>query len=137
MKIINVKSAAISAIIVWTLGIMAFVASYFYPLISDADLQANWVLSIMLVPAALLGAYIYYRKGHQTNGFILGISMFLVAMILDAIITVPFFIMPYGGDYASFFLSLSFWLIALEFVFVIVAYREIEKVIKKTKVSKA
>lgn len=137
MKSINVKSAAISAIIVWVLGIIAFVASYFYPVIPDSDLQANWVLSIMLFPAVLLGAHIYYRKGHQTNGFVLGLCMFLMTIVLDAIITVPFFIMPYGGNYSSFFLSLSFWLIAVEYISVVAAYWQIEKAIKKTQVSKA
>ena len=71
----------ISAAIVWTLGVTAFVASYFVPVMSDPDLQANWVLSLVLIPVAILGAHIYYRKGHQTNGFVLGVFMFLVAMI--------------------------------------------------------
>lgn len=134
MKNINIKSAIISALVIWVLGIIAFTASYFFPVISDADLQANWVLSISLIPAALLGAHIYYRKGHKTNGFTLGVFMFLIAMILDAIITVPFFIMPYGGTYKSFFISLSFWLIAVEFVSVVAAYWQIERAIKKTRI---
>ncbi|MFK7774467.1 MAG: DUF5367 family protein [Saprospiraceae bacterium] len=136
MKSINIKSAAISAIIIWTIGIIAFVASYFFPVISDSDLQANWVLSFTLIPAGLIGAHIYYRKGHHTNGFLLGIFMFVVTMILDAVITVPFFIMPYGGNYASFFLSLGFWLIAIEYISVVAAYWQIEKAIVKTQVNK-
>ncbi len=133
MKNINLKSAAISAIIIWTIGIIAFVASYFFPLIPDADQQANWVLSIVLIPAALIGAHIYYRKGYQTNGFLLGAAMFLITMVLDAIITVPFFIMPYGGTYKSFFLDLGFWLIALEYISVVAAYWQIEKAVIKTR----
>ncbi len=136
MKSIHVKSVAISAIIVWTLGIIAFVASYFYPVISDPDLQANWVLSIVIFPAALIGAHIYYRKGHQTNGFVLGLSMFLVTIILDAVITVPLFIMPYGGNYSSFFLDSGFWLLAVEYVSVVAAYWQIEKGIEQTRVRK-
>ena len=93
----NIKSIIISAAIVWAIGIIAFVGSYFVPVMSDPDLQANWVLSLVLIPSATLGAHIYYRKGHKTNGFVLGTSMFLVTMTLDAIITVPFFIMPYGA----------------------------------------
>jgi hypothetical protein len=137
MKSINKKSAVISATIVWSIGIIAFVASYFYPIISDPDLQANWVLSFTLIPAALIGAHIYYRKGHHTNGFLLGIFMFSVTIILDAVITVPFFIMPYGGNYASFFLDLSFWLIAIEYISVVAAYWQIEKAIEKTQVNKS
>lgn len=133
MKNIQIKSIFISAVIVWTIGVTAFVASYFVPLMSDADLQANWVLSLTLIPSAALGAHIYYRNGHKTNGFVLGASMFLVTMILDALITVPVFIVPYGGDHISFFTNLGFWLIAAEYVSVVAAYWQIEKAVKSTR----
>lgn len=120
----------ISAVIVWTIGVTAFVGSYFVPVMSDPDLQANWVLSLVLIPAAALGAHLYYRKGHPTNGFVLGIAMFLVAMILDALITVPVFIMPYGGNHLTFFTDTGFWLIAIEYISVVAAYRLIQRAVK-------
>jgi hypothetical protein len=135
MKNIHFKSATISALIVYVIGVSAFVGSYFFPVMADADLQANWVLSIVLIPAATLGAHIYYRKGHQTNGFVLGIAMFLVAMVLDAIITVPFLIIPNGGSYVSFYTDPGFWLIAVEYTSVVAAYWQIERAIKKAKLS--
>jgi len=135
MKEINIKSAIISASIIWTLAVIAFVASYFVPVMSDPDLQANWVLSIALIPSALIGAHIYYRKGHKTNGFILGASMFLVAMILDAMITVPLLIMPYGGNYITFFTDPGFWLIAVEYISVVAGYWQVEKAIKWSKLT--
>ena len=136
MKNIHIKSVLISAAIVWTLGVTAFVASYFVPIISDPDLQANWVLSLVLIPSASLGAHIYYRKGHQTNGFVLGVYMFFVAMILDALITVPVFIMPYGGNHISFFTDPGFWLIGVEIVSVVAAYWQIEQAVKSTRGTK-
>ena len=126
----------ISAAIVWMLGITAFVVSYFIPVMSDLDMQANWVLSITLIPGAALGAHIYYRKGHKTNGFVLGTCMFLVAMILDAIITVPVFVMPYGGNHISFFTDPGFWLLAVEFVSVVAAYWQIEMGVQSTRLPK-
>ena len=137
MKNVNFKSVLISATIVWTMGVTAFIASYFVPILSDPDLQANWVLSIVLVPAAIIGAHIYYRKGYKTNGFVLGFYMFLVAMVLDAIITVPLFIMPYGGNHVSFFTDPVFWLLAVEIISVVAAYWQIENAVKRTKVSKS
>jgi len=137
MKNINIKSAIFSAVIVWTLAVIAFVASYLVPIMLDPDLQANWVLSIALIPSALIGAHIYYRKGHKTNGFVLGASMFLVAMLLDALITVPVFIMPYGGNHISFFTDPGFWLIGMEFVSVVAVYWQIEKAVKSTRGAKA
>ena len=133
----HIKSIIISALIVWTLGVTAFVASYFVPVMPDPDLQANWVLSLVLIPLAALGAHIYYRKGYNTNGFVLGASMFLITMILDAIITVPLFIMPYGGNYISFFMDLGFWLLAVEYISVVAAYWQIEKAVKRIKLGQA
>ena len=137
MKNLHLKSAIIAAVIVWVIGVFAYVASYFVPVLSDPDKQANWVLTLVLIPAAMLGAHIYYRKGHQTNGFVLGAVMFLVAMILDALITVPFFIMPYGGNFVSFFLDVGFWLLAIEYISVVAAYWQIEKAVKKVSTSSA
>ena len=136
MKNIHLKSAIISAVIVWALGVLAFVASYFVPVMPDPGLQANWVLSIVLIPTASLGAHLYYRKGHQANGFVLGITMFAVAIILDATITVPLLIMPYGGNHFSFFSDPGFWLIAVEYVSIVAAYWQIEKAVKRARASK-
>ncbi len=133
MKQVHKKDVIISAVIVWALGVTAFVGSYFVPLMSDADLQANWVLSLVLIPSAMLGTHIYYRKGHQTNGFALAVCMFLVTIVLDALITVPVFIMPYGGDHISFFSELGFWLLAVEYISVVAAYWQIEKAVKATR----
>ena len=48
--------------------------------------------------------------------------MLLASATLDALITVPLLIIPYGGSYTSFFGSTDFWLIALEFVAVATIY---------------
>ena len=125
----NFKSVIFSAIIVWSIGIIGYVASYFVPVMADPDLQANWAVSLVLIPAALIGAHIYYRKGYKTNGFKLGVAMFGVAFFLDILITVPFFVMPYGGNYTTFFSDIGFWLIAIEYVSVVAAYWQIEKAV--------
>ncbi|MEQ8878852.1 MAG: hypothetical protein RLQ12_04425, partial [Cyclobacteriaceae bacterium] len=78
MKNLNIKRAALAAIMAWTLGVAAFVASYFVPVMDDADQQANLVLFVMIIPAAALGAWFYYQRAHNTNGFLLGAFMFVV-----------------------------------------------------------
>lgn len=59
MKNINLKHAVLSAAIIWALGVTSFVASYYFPVMSDPDQQANWVLSIALIPVAAFGAFLY------------------------------------------------------------------------------
>jgi len=136
MKNLNVKHAAISSIIVYILGILAFVGSYFIPIMNDPELQANLVLAIAIIPAAYLGAHIYYKKRHSTHGFVLGIAMFSAAIILDAAITVPLFIIPNGGSHLSFFGDPGFWLIGLEYILAVMAYWRF-KVVKTTEVATA
>ncbi|NBC05436.1 MAG: hypothetical protein GVY20_17255 [Bacteroidetes bacterium] len=122
MKNLNMKHAVISSIVVYILGILAYVGSFFIPIMNDPELQANLVLMIAIVPAAILGARIYYKRGHTTSGFVLGFAMFLGAIILDAIITVPLFIIPNGGSHLSFFGDPGFWLIGVEYVITVAVY---------------
>ena len=120
MKNLSLKHAIISSLVVYLLGILAFVGSYFVPIMEDPDLQANIVLMAAVIPAAYLGAYLYYRRGYTTHGFLLGSTMFSGAIILDAIITVPVFIIPIGGNHLTFFGDPGFWLIGFEYMAVVV-----------------
>lgn len=122
MKNLNLKHAIICSLVVYVLGILAFVGSYFVPIMEDPDLQANIVLIAAIIPAAYIGAYLYYRRGNSTHGFVLGGVMFSSAILLDAIITVPVFIIPNGGNHLAFFGDPGFWLIGFEYVAVVVAY---------------
>jgi hypothetical protein len=93
----------------------------------DPDLQANLVLMVAIIPAACLGAHLYYRRGLKTNGFVLGFVMFSGAIFLDAVITVPVFIIPNGGNHLSFFGDPGFWFIGIEYMTVVGAYRLTKK----------
>jgi hypothetical protein len=122
MKNLNLKHVIISALVVYVFGILAFVGSYFVPVMENPDLQANIVLMAAIIPAAYIGAHLYYRKGNSTHGFVLGGVMFSSAIVLDAIITVPVFIIPHGGNHLSFFGDPGFWLVGFEYVAVVAAY---------------
>ena len=59
MQNLNVKSASIASLIAYILGVSAFLGSFFVPIISNPETQANVVLSIAIIPAAMLGARYY------------------------------------------------------------------------------
>ncbi|MDF0705889.1 MAG: DUF5367 family protein [Bacteroidota bacterium] len=122
MNVDQIKKATVSALIVWVLGVTAYVLSYFVPVLEDPEVQANWVLAITIIPATLLGAHLYYKKGYRTHGLRVGCYMFLITIVLDASITVPMFILPYGGNHISFFTDPVFWIIGLEYVGMITMY---------------
>ena len=122
MKNLNVKSLLIASLIAYTLGVSAFLSSFSVSLMSNPEAQANLVLAIAIIPAAMLGAYFYYRKGYQTNGFLLGAMMFFITIILDALITVPLFVIPAGGDHISFFTDPGFWIVGLEYIIAVTIF---------------
>jgi len=117
----TIRALAIGAL-VWIFGVSGFTAIYELPLMENRYLQANIGLALVVPPLVWLGAWLYYKKSKSTHGLKLGILMLLASVILDALITVPMTIIPYGGSYASFFGSLDFWLIAVEFVAVATFY---------------
>lgn len=117
----TLKALAVG-ILVWILGVSAFSAIYMLPILEDRYLQANIGLALVIPPLVWLGAWMFYNKEKSVHGFTLGLLMLLASATLDALITVPMLIIPYGGSYASFFGSTDFWLIAFEFVAVAVTY---------------
>ncbi len=132
----HIKRAILAAVLVWVLGVSVYTASYFFHFLEDPELQANLMLTLAVIPGALLGAFMYYKGGLETHGLRLGGFMFGMAMILDAIITVPLFIIPLGGTHLSFFTDPGFWLIALLYIGVVVLYWKLKVVKLKTSVSK-
>ena len=111
----KVRAILIGAII-WALGVSFFSLSFFVNIMEDAQLQANLVLFIIVLPLVWMGSKIYYKKGFNIRGYFLGAAFFLIAAILDALITVPFLVLPNGGTYYDFFTDMGFWLIGVEFV---------------------
>jgi hypothetical protein len=122
----NKVRAIIIGSLIWILGASFYTASYFLPFLDNKELQADLVLAIAIIPNAWLGAKIYYRKGNRTHGFNVGFIVLLTAILLDGLITVPFFIIPNGGSYKNFFGAPSFWLIALEYFLVVYSYWRIK-----------
>lgn len=111
----KVRAILIGAII-WALGVSFFSLSFLVNVMEDAELQANMVLFIMVLPLVWIGSKLYYKKGFNIQGYFLGTAFFLIAAILDALVTVPFLVLPNGGTYYDFFTDMGFWLIGAEFV---------------------
>ena len=129
----EIKRVIIATSIVWVLGVTAYILSHFIKIMDNPELQANVVLTLALIPSAILGTKFYYKNGAHTNGFKLGVFMFLITICLDAIITVPVFIIPAGGDHLSFFSDPGFWFIGLEYILVVGLYSVFRSKIKTSK----
>ena len=82
---------------------------------------------ILMIPIAILCAWLYCKNKDKTNGFLLGLFIVIIGIILDMIITVPLFIIPQGGSYAVYFSN--FYLIAglIEGIIIIGIYKTLSK----------
>jgi len=103
-------------VIIWILGVSIYTVSFYIPILEDPELQANILLSFGILPIVWFAAKLYYTKRNTLKGYWLGLVFFLTATVLDALITVPFLIVPSGGTYYTFFSAAGFWLIGLEFI---------------------
>ncbi len=120
-------------IIIWTIGVSVYNLSFTITIIEDAQQQANMLLFIAVMPLVWFGTKQYYKKDTSTHGYWVGQTFFLTAAALDALITVPVFILPNGGSYYQFFTDLGFWLIGFEFLAIAMLYWYIQLGIKKLK----
>ncbi|WP_298504416.1 DUF5367 family protein [uncultured Maribacter sp.] len=109
-------------IIIWIIGVSVYNISFFLPILENPAKQANTALFIAVIPLVWYGARQYYEKDNHTQGYRVGLTFFLIAAILDALITVPLFIIPYGDSHYEFFTDLGFWLIGLEFIAISALY---------------
>lgn len=109
-------------ILIWIIGVSLYASSFYVPLLEDAEQQANIWLSIVIVPVVWFGAKLYYRNSTNTHGFWVGLIFFTISGILDALITVPFTVLPYGSTYYDFFVDFGFWFIGLEFIITVILY---------------
>jgi hypothetical protein len=109
----NYVKILLPGIFVWLcLSISFYISEQFPVLKNNFNIQAIIIL-IMIILYSSTGAYFYYKNGAKTNGLTLGIVMSLTALILDALITVPYVEIPNGRSYQSFFSSPFLWLLAL------------------------
>lgn len=103
-------------LLIWTIGVNLYALSYYLPVLEDAEKQANIWLSIIIIPVVWFCSKLHYKKGETLHGLWAGGIFFGISAILDALITVPFTVLPYGGTYADFFIDFGFWFIGLEFI---------------------
>ncbi len=117
-------------LLIWIIGVLFYALSFYVSIMENAEQQANIWLSIIIPVVVWFGAKLYYRNGIASQGIWVGLVFFITSGILDALITVPFTVLPYGGTYSDFFIDLGFWFIGLEFIVTTALYWQ-HRVLKK------
>lgn len=116
----NQLLSIITAIIVWLLGVSFYLVSFQLSILKNVEVQANIILALGIVPSVYLGTYLFYKKASLKPSY-LALTYIGIAAILDALITVPLFVIPAGGSHLEFFSNPVFYLIVVE-MYVLVFY---------------
>lgn len=114
--------AVLIGALVWLFIFISFTALAYIPVVKDSLNQQAFIVAILIIPFAVFGANIYYKNGNKENGFIVGLIMVVTALLLDALITVPFVEIPKGNSYQSFYTYPLLWLLAIVNVMTIYLY---------------
>ncbi len=104
----NIKRAVMVGALIWVL-IFFEVCILMFGLKMQAGTAYYTTHYILAAVIVALCSLIYFRgknvKKGASEGFQAGLVMLITGIILDSVITVPLWIMPGGGSYASFFLD--------------------------------
>lgn len=117
--------AILCGIGIWILGIVSFVLSSSVSILTDPELQGNLALSIALIPIVSGGTKLYFKRFPKASPFLVGLIFFATVFALDALFTVPLLMQPHGIGHADFFLTIPFWLIAIELYAIVIITQKI------------
>jgi len=82
----------------------------FLPWFKDHNLRIHVALWVLEIPIMLLWAKMYFKTEMPTakKGFYLGVFGLIIGLILDSVITVPFFVKSYALYYGNWLLYVGF-----------------------------
>lgn len=116
--------------LIWFLVFTSFALLEYVPSLSGKVDSQALILSFLIVPFAGFGAYIYYKDGNREHGFKIALIMGILALALDALVTVPFIEIPHGRSYQSFFSYPQLYLLVILNMLTIYLYWRIKVVVK-------
>ncbi|MEJ1237211.1 DUF5367 family protein [Chryseolinea sp. T2] len=109
----NVVRAVIAGATVWLLVISTFTVLAYLPMVGESSLAQSVIVICLMAVFSSAGAWIYYKDVSTDHGSRVGLLASATALLLDVLITVPFFEIPNGGGYVSFFTSPVLWTLVI------------------------
>lgn len=129
------RNTVIGAII-WIIGVSLYSLSFFIPILENVEFQANLVLILAVIPLVWYGTKVSFKNSPNSKGPVVGTIFFVTAAVLDALVTVPYLVIPNGGSYYQFYTDPGFWLIGFEFILISTLYWYLNNSMNKTQTIK-
>lgn len=119
----NFTRAIISGVLIWLLIFSAFIVLFFIPGVKDSPALQGLIVGLLILPIGSWGTSFYYQKGKKEVVFPVAVVIAFTALVLDAMITVPFIEIPFNGrGHVEFFTAPLFWILFTEIVMVVCVY---------------
>lgn len=119
----KITRALLIGAMIWSVAFTSFSVLYYIPSLAGSINLQGLIVGLILAPAAWIGARIYYAKSTPGNGWLVGATMVSTALMLDALITVPFVSLPMDGmGHLQFFSQPILWALVAMNMMVIAAY---------------
>lgn len=99
----NTLRALLVGAALWAMIFIEWSILMFTPGVAEMEWMQFTIFYLLLIPISLFGAWLFYKKESSMNGFLAGLLMLVAGIVLDAIITLPLFIIPQGGSYLEFY----------------------------------
>ena len=109
----NYYRATLAGATVWLLVIVTFTLLTYVPGGENSMVLQAGVVTVLMGLYAAAGSFLYYRNVVEDHGLKVGIWASGTALLLDVLITVPFFEIPNGGGYAQFFTAPLLWVLVI------------------------
>jgi hypothetical protein len=111
-----------TGVTIWMIGVTLFTIATLLPISNDYEMQGDLTLAVSFIPLAWFGSRYYFKSEPQSKGYQLALALAIIAVVLDAMITVPLFFLPHGIGYADFFGAPGFWFLMVEYTGVVILY---------------
>ena len=108
----------VCGMLIWILVVSFYLLSFSIPVLENSDLQSNIILALAIIPSRSLGTYLFYKKYFRQPS-ILALTFIAVSIVLDRLVSVPLFIIPDGGSFSTFFGEPMFYILVVEFYFIV------------------
>ena len=118
----NTKRVLLVGAMLWAVAFTSFMILSMIPEMAESENLQALIVGIVLVPATTFGAALYFKRSKPLNGMFVGATMVTVALFLDAIITVPFVMIPMGVGYGGFYSNPVLWALVLENILIVYIY---------------
>lgn len=121
----NWGRAILSGTIAWFCVVITFYILENIPFVQKSSIALVLIAAFSIVFYAWFAAVFYYKKADKKFGLQAGIVITATALILDAVITVPFIEIPKGNSYQAFFSNPLLWILAIINILTVYVYWKI------------